>query len=162
MCLWCSVPVRGRAYGAECVGSVVGEEPPREAETPRPRAPAYAAAGFGAALAATVLPWTTFGEGSTAFGAWTLSPRWALLAALAAAVGLGVAVLRLRRQGVDPRWDALAIALGAAVVLGALLEWFRPPFPSRPSLVPWIAVGGGLLAAASALRCLLEDSRAAR
>jgi hypothetical protein len=162
MCLWCAIPVRGVAYGAECVGVVVGEEPRDEGETPRPKAPVYAVAGFGIALAATVLPWTTFGEGSTVFGAWSLSPRWALLAALSAAFGLAVAVLHLRRPRTDPRWDGLAIGLGAAVVLGAVLEWLRPPFPSTPSFVPWIAAAAGLLAAASAARCLLEDSRAAR
>jgi hypothetical protein len=160
MCLWCAVPVRGLAYGAECVGTVIGEDRPVEPEAPRPRAPRRVAVGFGLALVATVPPWTTFGDGSRIFGAWSLSPRWALLAALAAALGLAAALVRLRRPRPDRRWDAVSIGLGVAVVAGAVLEWFRPPFPSRPSIVPWIAAAAGAFASAWALRSLLEDSRA--
>jgi hypothetical protein len=159
MCLWCAVPVRGVAYGAECVGTVIGEVDPVQAEGPRPRAPVHVAIGFAVALAATVLPWTAFGEGSRVFGAWSLSPRWALLAAVAALLGTAAALIRLRRARPDRGWDAVAIGLGAAVVLGAVLGWFRPPFPSRPSIVPWLAALGGVFAAGSGLRCLLEDSR---
>jgi hypothetical protein len=160
MCLWCAVPVRGVAYGAECVGRAIGEEQPIEAEAPRRRRPIRAAAGFGVALAATALPWTTFGEGSGVFGAWSLSPRWAILAAVAAVLGVIASAIRIRRPAPDRAWDAASVGLGVAVAAGAVLEWFRPPFPSRPSIVPWLAAGAGLFAAASALRCLLEDSRA--
>lgn len=160
MCLWCAVPVRGVAYGAECVGGVIGEADPVQPAAPRRRPPIHVAIGFGLAVAATVLPWTTFGEGSTAFGAWSLSPRWALLAAFAAVGGVVVALLGLRRPAHNRRWDTVTIGLGVAVVLGGTLEWFRPPFPSHPSIVPWIAAAAGLFAAGSGLRCFLEDSRA--
>lgn len=162
LCLWCAVPVRGVAYGAECLNLVLGDPPPVEAETPRRRAPIYAVVGFAVALASTVLPWTTFGEGSTLFGAWSLAPRWALLAAVAALLGFGRALTRPRR-GIhsDRAWDGALIALGTLVVAGSTLEWFRPPFPSRPSVVPWIAAAAGAFAAGSALRCLTEDVRAA-
>lgn len=159
MCLWCAVPVRGVAYGAECVGSVIGVDQQTEPEETRPRPTLHVVIGFAVALAATVLPWTTFGEGSTVFGGWSVSPRWSLLAALAAAGGVAVAMLRLRRPGAALRWDRIAIGLGVVVVVGSILGWFRPPFPSRPSVVPWIAAAAGLFAAGSAVRCLLDDAR---
>jgi hypothetical protein len=162
LCLWCAVPVRGAAYGAECLNRVLGDGPPVAAETPRRRAPIYVAAGFGVALASTVLPWTRFGEGSTIFGAWSLSPRWALLAAFAALIGFGVALTRSRRGISDRVWDAVLIALGSLVVVASILEWFRPPFPSTPSVVPWVAAAAGAFATGSAVRCLLDDVRAAR
>jgi len=51
------------------------------------------------------------------------------------------------------------VALGAVVVAGAILEWFSPPFPSGPSIVPWIAAGAGLSAAAAAVRSLLHEEQ---
>ena len=162
MCLWCAVPIRGAAYGNECLRLVLGDVEPGEPEEHRPRASMRVLVGFAIALAATALPWTTFGEGASPFGAWSLSPRWAMLAAVASALGVAAWLVRRRRPGADRAWDIVELALAVAVVLGSVLEWFRPPFPSRPSVVPWIAAGAGLYAAASALRGLIEDSRAVR
>jgi hypothetical protein len=160
LCLWCAVPVRGIAYGAECLRNVLGDEPAAEPETPRRRGPVLVLVGFAIAVAATVLPWTTFGEGANIFGAWSLSPRWALLAALSAVAGLTGVVLRSRRVLLTDRsWDLALAVLGLLVLLGSALEWFRPPFPSTPSVVPWIAAAAGLFAAGSAVRCLAEDRR---
>jgi hypothetical protein len=159
MCLWCAVPIRGVAYGNECLRLVLGDDRPVEEEAPPARATLRVVAGFALAVVATLLPWTAFGEGDSMFGAWGLSPRWATLAAVGSALGLLVAFAGRRRAHPDPRWDVAEIVLAAAVVAGSILEWFRPPFPSRPSLVPWIAATGGALALVSALRCLREDTR---
>lgn len=160
LCLWCAVPVRGIAYGAECLSRVLGDEPAAEPEAPPRRAPILVVGGFTVAAVATVLPWTTFGEGASAFGAWSLSPGWALLAAVAAVAGLAAAGLRARRLVLaDRSWDVALVALGILIVLGSVLAWFRPPFPSRPSVVPWVAAAAGAFAAGSAVRCLNEDTR---
>jgi hypothetical protein len=163
LCLWCAVPVRGVAYGSECLNLVIGTPPPVQADTPRRRAPTYVVLGFAIALASTALPWTTFGEGSRIFGAWSLGPRWALLAAVAALVGFGLAFVSPRRGILSDRArDIALVALGTLVVAGSVLEWFRPPFPSRPSVVVWVAAASGAFAAWWAVRCLAEDARAAR
>jgi hypothetical protein len=67
MCLSCAIPVRGRVLGTECLATALGPEAPvpvvhepRPGATPR----AVALAGFAAAAAATVLPWSRFGTGS--------------------------------------------------------------------------------------------------
>ena len=159
MCLWCAVPVRGVAYGPECLGIVLGEQPVDEVERPRRSAPLHVAWAFGVALASTVLPWTTFGEGAGAFGAWGLTPRWALIAAVGSVVGLAIAVIRVRRAEPDARLDAASTVLAVAVTLGAVLEWFRPPFPSRPSIVPWLAAIAGAVAALGSVRSFAEDRR---
>ncbi len=163
LCLWCAVPVRGVAYGNECLHLVLGEDRrPFEEPAPAARTPSPVLVGFAVALAATALPWTRFGEGHSLFGAWSLSPRWALLAAVASALGLGIALIARRAAHPDPRWDAAEVALASAVVIGAVLEWFRPPFPSRPSLAPWIAVAAGVFALVSAARALRDDTSAGR
>jgi hypothetical protein len=162
LCLWCAVPVRGVAYGNECLHLVLGEDRPFEDEAPAERAPSGALIGFGIALAATVLPWTRFGEGDSPFGAWSLSPRWALLAAVASVLGLGVTLVARRRARPDPRWVIAEVAFGAAVVVGSVLEWLRPPFPSRPTVAPWIAAAGGMFAVVSAVRCLRKDANVGR
>jgi hypothetical protein len=159
MCLWCAVPVRGVAYGPECLGAVLGEEPREEPERLRPSGPILVVAGFAVALASTVLPWTRFGEGSGIFGAWSLSPRWALVSAIASVAGVLAALVRFRRTGPQWRLDVALAALAAAVVIGAVLEWFRPPFPSRPSAVPWLAAVAGAFALVAAARSILDQRR---
>jgi membrane associated rhomboid family serine protease len=159
MCLWCAVPVRGVAYGPECLGRALGDEPREESERPRPSGPILLVAAFVVALASTVLPWTSFGEGSGIFGAWSLSPRWALVAAIGSVAGVLVALVRLRRPGPQRRLDVALAVLAAAVALGAVLEWFRPPFPSRPSAVPWLAALAGTFALVAAVKSLLDERR---
>jgi hypothetical protein len=133
MCLWCAVPVRGVAYGPECLGHVLGEEPPEEPEHP---------------------------EGSGALGAWSLSPRWAIVPAIGSVVGVVLAAVRIRRAGPHRHLDIALGALAGAVAIGAVLEWFRPPFPSRPSIVPWIAATAAAFALVVAVRCVFEERRA--
>jgi membrane associated rhomboid family serine protease len=159
MCLWCAVPVRGVAYGPECLGRALGEEPREESERPRPSGPILLVAAFVVALASTVLPWTSFGEGSGIFGAWSLSPRWALVSAIGSVGGVLVALVRLRRSGPQRHLDVALAVLAGAVALGAVLEWFRPPFPSRPSVVPWLAALAGAFALVAAVKSLLDERR---
>jgi hypothetical protein len=159
MCLWCAVPVRGVAYGPECLGGVLGEQPREEPERALRSGPILLVAAFGVALASTVLPWTSFGEGSGIFGAWSLSPRWALVSAIASVVAVAVALVRLRRTGPQRRLDVALAALAGAVMLGAVLEWFRPPFPSRPSVVPWLAALAGAFALVAAVKSVLDERR---
>jgi hypothetical protein len=159
MCLWCAVPVRGVAYGPECLGHVLGDEPRDELEHARPSGPILILVGFALALASTVLPWTSFGEGSGVLGAWSLSPRWAIVPAIGSVVGVVLAAVRIRRAGPHRRLDIALVALAGAVAIGAVLEWFRPPFPSRPSIVPWIAAIAAAFALVVAVRCVLEERR---
>ena len=75
MCLPCATPVRGQVYGAECLSSVLGPEVAAGVGTPPPasdaRARSVARLGFVLATLATMLPWSRFGPGSEAFGAWS-------------------------------------------------------------------------------------------
>jgi hypothetical protein len=150
MCLACATPVRGKAYGAECLVSILGPELAADAEVPGrasdTRARSLARLGFAIATTATVLPWSRFGPGSEAFGAWSRSGRWSVVAAVAAVLGLALSLAqrspRLRGAG----WDLAASALGAAVTLGALLSVAFPAAFSRPWLGPWVATASGALA----------------
>lgn len=150
LCLACAVPVRGRVLGRECL--------PADATTPNGAEPAPAprastprnllGAGFAAALAATALPWTRFGEGARPFGAWAWDPRWSMLAAPAALAGLIVWVIGRRRGG--RTWSVALAFLGAAVTAGSLLAILNPPPFTKPALWPWIGLVGGVLAMATA------------
>ncbi|HET7236303.1 MAG TPA: hypothetical protein VFK59_07715 [Actinomycetota bacterium] len=150
MCLPCATPVRGKAYGVECLASVLGADLAAAAEqpvrAPDARARSVARLGFLFATLATVLPWSRFGPGAEAFGAWSRASRWSLVAALAAVLGLGLSLVqrspRLRSRG----WDLAVAALGAAVTVTALLFVAFPPAFSRPWLGPWIAAAAGALA----------------
>jgi hypothetical protein len=147
MCLPCSTPVRGKAYGVECLTSVLGAdvaataEPP--ARAPDARARSAARVGFLLATLATVLPWSRFGPGAEAFGAWSREP---VAAGVAALVGLGLSLAqrspRLRTAG----WDLAVSVLGAMVTLASLLAVAYPPAFSRPWLGPWFAAVAGVLA----------------
>lgn len=149
LCLACAIPVRGLVLGSECLGQVLGEDAPTD-EPVVPRRVGPAAVAFAAAVLATLPPWTTIGRGSGAFGAWSTSPRWSLLAAVAAAAGLLIEIVleRLDTGAIAPR--AVAMALGLAVVAGSVIAWFRPPFPADPLVTPWIAAAAGAVAAAFA------------
>jgi hypothetical protein len=153
MCLACSTPVRGQTYGAECLAEVLGPDAPDAIEAKVHRADrtirTLAQVAFGLAVLATALPWSRFGAGSGAFGAWTRSGRWSLVAALAAIAGLALATARRRPRLRNPTWDVVTASLGALVVVATLLSVLFPPPFSRPWLGPWFAVVFGASACAA-------------
>jgi hypothetical protein len=155
MCLACSTPVRGQTYGAECLAEVLGPDAPDATETKVHRADrnirSLAQVAFGLAVLATALPWSRFGPGSGAFGAWTRSGRWSLVAALAAIAGLALATARRRPRLRSPTWDVVTASLGALVVVASLLSVLFPPPFSRPWLGPWFAVVFGASACAASI-----------
>jgi hypothetical protein len=159
MCLACAIPVRGAAFGQECIARVLGDEPPDETPSARRPNAVHVVVAFAVAAASTALPWMTSGEGSTAFGAWGRSPRWATVAVVASVAGLLVAAWRVRRGESSRRWDRVLVGLGVATAAAAVLEWFRPPFPSRPSPVPWICAVAAAYATVRAARGVREDAR---
>ncbi len=166
MCLSCAVPVRGKVFGAECLKSALGPDAPVDSVVPVPSGRGeWAAIGVGFAVAATstALPWSRFGDGSTAFGAWALSPRWSMLAALSAVVGL-LAWLFLRMRA-DRLGLASGVTLGVFAVLetmGAALAIANPPPFSEPAAAAWIALGAGTLGTIGALALVLRSGRRGR
>jgi hypothetical protein len=149
MCLACSTPVRGQNFGSECLADVLGPDvgDTTNPSTARPnRVRTFALAAFGVAVLATALPWSRFGPGSGAFGAWTRSGHWSLVAALAAIGGLVITAARLRSRLRDPGWDVAIAGLGALVVVASLLSVLFPPAFSRPWLGAWFAVVAGAMA----------------
>jgi hypothetical protein len=155
MCLACSTPVRGQNFGSECLADVLGPDAGEttDVSTPRPDrgARTFALAGFGIAVLATALPWSRFGPGSGAFGAWTRSGHWSLVAALAAIGGLIITAAQLRSRLRDPGWDVAIVGLGALVVVASLLSVLFPPAFSRPWLGPWLAVVAGAMACGTSI-----------
>jgi hypothetical protein len=155
MCLACSTPVRGENFGSECLADVLGTDAgdASDMSTPRPDrgVRTFALAAFGVAVLATAVPWSRFGPGSGAFGAWTRSGHWSLLAALAAIGGLVITAARLRSRLRDPRWDVAIAVLGALVVVASLLSVLFPPAFSRPWLGPWFAVIAGAMACGTSI-----------
>lgn len=155
MCLACSTPVRGENFGTECLADVLG---PDTGETADPTGPSpdrairtFALAAFGLAVLASALPWSRFGPGSDAFGAWTRSGHWSLVAALAAIAGLALTGARLLSRLRDPAWDVAIAGLGALVVVASLLSVLFPPAFSRPWLGPWFAVATGAVACGTSI-----------
>jgi lysylphosphatidylglycerol synthetase-like protein (DUF2156 family) len=150
MCLPCATPVRGSAYGVECLASVLGPDvaaaaaPPARAPDARPRGVARIA--FAVAVAATILPWSRFGPGSEAFGAWSRAGRWSVAAAVAAVLGLVVTFAQRSNRLRAPGWDVAAALLGAGVAVGSMLAVVYPAAFSRPWLGPWIASAAGAIA----------------
>jgi hypothetical protein len=148
------VPIRGEAYGSECLSAVLGPDAPSDEPAPAPaidRAMRWiAGVGFGVALLGTALPWSRFGVGSDRFGAWGQDLRWSLVVATSSVLGVTwwLAVLRMRER---PRADELAIALAGLVILATLLAIWRPPPFTRTWLGPWVSGVGGLIALAGAL-----------
>lgn len=153
MCLACAIPVRGRTLGVECLASALGEDapvPPAEADQSF-GSRRIAAMAFGAAVIATVLPWSRFGQGDQPFGAWGTAPSWSLLAAVAAIAGLSACVLARIRPHLVRIWDIGAAAAGVLVVAGSILSMARPPAFTSPWLGPWVALAAGLAATGAAL-----------
>lgn len=149
LCLSCAVPVRGQVLGAECLPEPFGSDLPRIV---RPRVTVLqllAVAGLLLALLGTVLPWSRFGIGSGAFGAWGEPVRWATLTVVAVVLGLfawGARRALLR----PPAFLDLAIAvLGGIASAAALLSVWHPPAFARTWIGPWVAFAGGAIACAS-------------
>ena len=155
MCLACSIPVRGRAYGSECLAGVLGSDAPAQVESAEARPDAAVrlatAMAFGGAVVATMLPWSRFGPGSDAFGAWTRAGHWSMFAAVAAVTGLVLAIVSLRRPEPSHPRDLGCAVLGAAVALASALSLIFPPAFSRPWLGPWVALIAGLVAGGASL-----------
>jgi hypothetical protein len=149
LCVGCAIPVRGRVLGACCLEAVLGPLPDG-GRAPRPAPDALPARLVGASLTvaalATALPWTRFGAGSGAFGAWSGSFRWSMVAATAAVLGLGLwSLARRGRFGagrLPPGFFGTLAGMGAA---GALLSIAHPPPFARPSLAPWLALAACLV-----------------
>ncbi|HJY31620.1 MAG TPA: hypothetical protein VJ573_01865, partial [Actinomycetota bacterium] len=101
--------MRGENFGSECLADVLGSDAgdATDPSTPLPdrNVRTLALAAFGLAVLVTALPWSRFGPGSGAFGAWTRSGHWSLVAALAAIGGLVITAARLLSRLRDPRWD---------------------------------------------------------
>jgi hypothetical protein len=157
LCLPCAVPVRGRVLGPDCLWTVLGAE-----EVPVVRVPdpislprAVAGAAFAVAVLASLLPWSRFGMGSGALGAWGREPHWSLLAGVAAAIGFAVWFSRaLVRPADGSAWDIAMTALGAIVTLGTTLALLNPPPFTKPWLGPWVALPAGAVAWAASIVAL--------
>lgn len=152
LCLACATPVRGGALGAECLQAAIGPDAPVPERTSvgTPPARIVVRAAFALAVVATVLPWSRFGAGSGAFGGWSRSPRWSIPVAVAATVGLLVAVGRPRLPG-GRVWDAVLVAAGAVLTAGSALSLLAPPDFASPWIGPWVAFFAGLAALAASL-----------
>lgn len=168
LCIACAVPVRGVAYGPECLGDVLGDD---VAPVPAPgptRSPADRVAGVAilVALAATLAPWTRFGTGSGWFhGAWSADVRWSMLAAVSALVA-AVAWWRARPgRGTIARRVCLPACVGVAA--GSVLAIVNPPPFTKPAPAPWLALVAGVVAVAALAagargRAAAEGRRASR
>ena len=149
LCLPCAIPVRGRVLGSECLPEHRAGDQDRGADVrglALTRERIVTGASFALALVATVVPWTRFGVGSSAFGAWVSGPRWATLSAVAAALGFGTWIVQqVRGRPLRPLDIALTV-LGGLVAAGALLAITRPPAFTRTWIGPWIALVAGVTA----------------
>ena len=150
LCVACAVPIRGTVFGPECLPTVL-EDASIPTDPPvivLPRGDLIAAAGFGAVVLLSVLPWSRFGDAAGAFGAW--NPHWSLLAVGAATLGLILALVFWRRPR-DPRLEiAVYLGLAAVVAVAAYLHHRHPPSLSSPSGVPFVATAAALVAAVAA------------
>ena len=159
------MPIRGEAYGSECLSAVLGSDAPSEEPAPTPRVDRVlrwiVGVGFGVALLGTVLPWSRFGVGSDRFGAWGHDLRWSLVVAASAVLGAAwwTVVRRMRER---PLADELAVALAGLVVVGSLVAIWRPPPFTRTWLGPWVAAAGGAIALAGVLANVRTVRRRAR
>jgi hypothetical protein len=165
LCLACATPVRGQVFGAECLGEVLGSDAPSEPEdgsrAPDARARTVARIGFATAAIATALPWSRFGPGSEAFGAWGQTAWWSMVAGIASVAGITLTLAQLRPWLRTPRWDAVAATLGAVVALAAVLAVLLPPAFSRPWLGPWVAAAAGVIACGASVVAARSAERSA-
>ena len=152
LCLPCAIPVRGKVLGVECLPEPLGGRatPARGAPSSSPL-DLVAGAALALSLVATLLPWSRFGVGSGAFGAWDHAPRWASLAAGGAVLGClawGARRVLLPSSRVIDR--AIAV-LGAMVGAGATLTILYPPAFTRTWIGPWVALVAGAVACGTSL-----------
>lgn len=151
LCLSCAVPVRGSVLGVECLPEPLGGDapaPPRAGSSPLRL---LAAGALLLGLVATVLPWSRFGVGAGAFGAWDRPPRWSSLTAGAALLGCLAWGLRRALLPASRAMDVPIAVLGGMVSAGAVLTIWHPPAFTRPWLGPWVALGAGLLTCATSV-----------
>jgi hypothetical protein len=127
---------------------VPAEAPPVE---PGGTARTLARIGFALAVLATILPWSRFGAGAEPFGAWSRSPTWSMVAAIAAVAGLALSVTRRFVRNPGPAWDVLLAVAGALVVAASALALLRPPEFTSPWVGPWAALAAGLIATGGSL-----------
>ena len=157
MCLACAIPVRGRTFGAECLGDVLGEDapptPPPDAERPA-ASRTLTVVGFGVATVATFVSWSRFGAGSGPLGAWSTSFRWSAVCAASALAGLVLSLMRLRAAPSSRAVDVAATIVAFVVVATGALAIARPPAFTSPWLGPFVAIAGGALALVGGLRTL--------
>jgi len=154
------VPVRGSVLGAECLPEPFASDVPTVARPGSTPLELVAAGGFALALVGTVLPWSRFGVGSGAFGAWGEPIRWATLTV--AAVLLGLLAWSTRRAMLRPAryLDTVVAVLAGLAGAGALLAVWHPPAFARTWIGPWVAFLGGAIALASTLVELRARGRA--
>lgn len=140
--------------GPECLEAAIGPDPslPEVPERePARRARVATTVAFAAAVVATALPWSRFGAGSEAFGAWSDRPAWSMVAAVAAVLGLAISLVGWFTRRELPVRDVLATLAGLGVEAACVLALLRPrPFTS-PWLGPWVALCAGFAAAIAAI-----------
>jgi hypothetical protein len=159
LCIACAVPVRGSVVGQECLAEVLEDPPVAPMFAGRPsRARALVAAGLALTLAASILPWSRYGDASGMFKAWTM--HWSLVAIVAALAGILAVGLRRRLPG-DQRVQAVVLVTAAALaVLGVALHGIHPPPLSERDPLGWgVALLGSSLALLGALAFLKQAVR---
>ena len=157
LCIVCATPVRGRVLGAECLAEALGPDSPLPEPAPpgfrMSRAEAFTGWAFGLGVAATLLPWARFGEGSGPFGAWGRSFRWSMVTAVAAAVGLALWLLTHALRRPPGRFGGWAQSLLASLMTaGSALALLRPPSFTHPWIGQWFALAAGLAALGARIR----------
>ena len=140
--------------GPECLEAAIGPDPslPEVPERdPARRARVATTVAFAAAVISTALPWSRFGAGSDAFGAWSDTPAWSMVAAVAAGLGLVISLVGSFTRRAPPLRDVLATLAGLAITAACVLALVRPrPFTS-PWLGPWVALVAGFAATIAAI-----------
>ena len=159
ICLSCAVPVRGRILGPGCVAEELGDPAltmPPEPDVAVPGA-AWTVVGALLAVLATVGPWTRAGSGARLLGAWVPNVRWSTIAALGSLVLLVVAWW-FRANG-SRAARTLVIVTGLLVVVASALAIAFPPIFQVASWGPWVAAGGGAIAAGAAIASRAAERR---
>jgi hypothetical protein len=140
--------------GPECLEAAIGPDPSLPEipqRDPGRRARIATAVAFAVAVIATSLPWSRFGAGSDAFGAWSDTLAWSMVAAVAAVVGVGISLAGVFTRRAPAVRDLLAALAGLTVAAACVLALLRPrPFTS-PWLGPWVALGAGFAATIAAI-----------
>jgi hypothetical protein len=147
LCLWCSVPVRGKVLERECLPEELRAELPPPQTTRRGRM-LLAWTGVGATIAvfASFLPWKRYGLGSGVFGAWGTTMRWSILAGVASIACLllwaAVSIFGLRPART---WRGSLRILAVLIGLGAALHLLRRPGFGPQAIGPWVSLAGAAI-----------------